>query len=144
MMALCANFYCSLANKVQENQFFKSVNSFSCDQQWLPRSFFGSTLESMNYWVFSGCAWHFQAWVYGARLMPRKFLKNLTCKERTSRSNRQLSCLLAFVAEAINAGGFLAVQRLAYDGRGVSSCVCFWRWYHSDIAQLGKATSNAG
>lgn len=43
--------------------------------------------------------------------MPLTFLRNLTGRERTRRSNRQLGCLLAFVAGAINAAGFLAVQR---------------------------------
>ena len=55
--------------------------------------------------------------------MPRNFLKNLTGRERTSRSNRQLGCLLAFVAGAINAGGFLAVQRYTSHMTGIVSAM---------------------
>ena len=36
---------------------------------------------------------------------------SLTGKHRTRSSNRQLGAILAFVAGAINAGGFLAIQR---------------------------------
>ena len=46
-----------------------------------------------------------------AHTMPLKFLLNLTSRERTLRTNRQLGCLLAFIAGAINARGFLAVRR---------------------------------
>lgn len=39
------------------------------------------------------------------------FLRKLTSKHRTQRTNRQLGGVLAFVAGAINAGGFLAVHQ---------------------------------
>ncbi|HEY8359611.1 MAG TPA: YoaK family protein [Ramlibacter sp.] len=43
--------------------------------------------------------------------MPIKFLGRLTDRERTRTTNRQLGGVLAFVAGAVNAGGFLAVGR---------------------------------
>ena len=55
--------------------------------------------------------------------MPLTFLRNLTARERTRRSNRQLGGLLAFVAGAINAGGFLAVQRYTSHMTGVVSAI---------------------
>ncbi len=51
------------------------------------------------------------------------FLKKLTARERTSQANRQLGCLLAFVAGAINAGGFLAVQRYTSHMTGIVSAI---------------------
>lgn len=55
--------------------------------------------------------------------MQKTFLKNLAGRERTQRSNRQLGCLLAFVAGAINAGGLLAVQRYTSHMTGIVSAV---------------------
>jgi uncharacterized membrane protein YoaK (UPF0700 family) len=55
--------------------------------------------------------------------MPLTFLNNLTGRERTRRTNRQLGCLLAFVAGAINAGGFLAVQRYTSHMTGIVSAM---------------------
>jgi uncharacterized membrane protein YoaK (UPF0700 family) len=55
--------------------------------------------------------------------MPLIFLNNLTGRERTRRTNRQLGCLLAFVAGAINAGGFLAVQRYTSHMTGIVSAI---------------------
>lgn len=51
------------------------------------------------------------------------FLLQLTAKERTRRSNRQFGGILAFVAGAINAGGFLAVQRYTSHMTGIVSSV---------------------
>lgn len=51
--------------------------------------------------------------------MPRDTLRRLTGRERTPRANRQLGLLLAFVAGAINAGGFLAIQRYTSDRKSV-------------------------
>ena len=64
--------------------------------------------------------------------MVRKFLQNLTGRDRTLRSNRQLGCLLAFVAGAINAGGFLAVQRYTSHMTGIVSAM-------ADDLILGRA-----
>ena len=53
--------------------------------------------------------------------MLLKFLLQLTARERTRRSNRQFGGILAFVAGAINAGGFLAVQRYTSHMTGIVS-----------------------
>lgn len=55
--------------------------------------------------------------------MPWIFLNKLTGRERTRRTNRQLGGLLAFVAGAINAGGFLAVQRYTSHMTGIVSAI---------------------
>jgi uncharacterized membrane protein YoaK (UPF0700 family) len=55
--------------------------------------------------------------------MPIKFLHGLTSKHRTRRANRQLGAVLAFVAGAVNAGGFLAVQRYTSHMTGIISAV---------------------
>jgi uncharacterized membrane protein YoaK (UPF0700 family) len=55
--------------------------------------------------------------------MPVDFLHRLTGPQRTRRSNRQLGALLAFVAGAVNAGGFLAVQRYTSHMTGIVSAV---------------------
>ncbi|MES2632669.1 MAG: YoaK family protein [Pseudomonadota bacterium] len=55
--------------------------------------------------------------------MPLIFLNKLTGKDRTQRANRQLGGLLAFVAGAINAGGFLAVQRYTSHMTGIVSAI---------------------
>ena len=55
--------------------------------------------------------------------MPLVFLKSLTAKVRTRRANRQLGGLLAFIAGAINAGGFLAVQRYTSHMTGIVSAI---------------------
>jgi hypothetical protein len=48
--------------------------------------------------------------------MPIRYARRLTGRKRTVLANRHLGYALAFVAGAINAGGFLAVQQyLAYD-----------------------------
>lgn len=55
--------------------------------------------------------------------MPTDFLRNLTHKVRTRRTNRQLGSVLAFVAGAVNAGGFLAVQRYTSHMTGIVSAI---------------------
>lgn len=55
--------------------------------------------------------------------MPVQTLRNLTARERTRRANRQLGGVLAFVAGAVNAGGFLAVQRYTSHMTGIVSAV---------------------
>jgi len=51
--------------------------------------------------------------------MPIKYLQGLTAPERTQRSNLHLGVSLAFVAGAINAGGFLAVGQYTSHMTGV-------------------------
>jgi uncharacterized membrane protein YoaK (UPF0700 family) len=54
---------------------------------------------------------------------PLLFLRQLTDKHRTRRANRQLGGVLAFVAGAVNAGGFLAVQRYTSHMTGIVSAI---------------------
>ncbi|MDM0049979.1 YoaK family protein [Variovorax sp. J22R115] len=51
------------------------------------------------------------------------FLYGLVGRRRTQAANRQLGCVLAAVAGAINAGGFLAVQRYTSHMTGIVSSV---------------------
>ncbi|HLO96747.1 MAG TPA: YoaK family protein, partial [Burkholderiaceae bacterium] len=53
--------------------------------------------------------------------MAIQHLQRLTSRHRTRTSNRQLGALLAFVAGAVNAGGFLAVQRYTSHMTGIIS-----------------------
>jgi uncharacterized membrane protein YoaK (UPF0700 family) len=55
--------------------------------------------------------------------MPAEFLQNLTTRSRTRRTNRQLGGMLAFIAGAVNAGGFLAVQRYTSHMTGIVSSI---------------------
>ncbi|MEX8496217.1 MAG: YoaK family protein [Leptothrix ochracea] len=55
--------------------------------------------------------------------MAAQLLHRLTAPERTQRANRQLGGVLAFVAGAINAGGFLAVQRYTSHMSGIVSSI---------------------
>ena len=64
--------------------------------------------------------------------MALSFLGELTGSQRSRRSNRQLCCLLDFVAGAINAGVFLAVQRYTSHMTGIVSAV-------ADDLVLGQA-----
>lgn len=52
-----------------------------------------------------------------------KFFSGLGHRVRTQKSNRMLGALLAFVAGAINAGGFLAVQRYTSHMSGIISSI---------------------
>ncbi len=56
-------------------------------------------------------------------MTPILFLRQLTDKHRTRRANRQLGGVLAFVAGAVNAGGFLAVQRYTSHMTGIVSAI---------------------
>ncbi|GGY19967.1 DUF1275 family protein [Paludibacterium paludis] len=53
--------------------------------------------------------------------MPINFVRRLTGRKRTIRTNRQLGFALAFVAGATNAGGFLAVQQYTSHMTGIVS-----------------------
>jgi uncharacterized membrane protein YoaK (UPF0700 family) len=55
--------------------------------------------------------------------VPRPTLRRLVGHQRTRRANRQLGLLLAAVAGAINAGGFLAIQRYTSHMTGIVSGV---------------------
>ena len=55
--------------------------------------------------------------------MPRQSLRQLVGHQRTRRANRQLGLLLAAVAGAINAGGYLAIQRYTSHMTGIVSGV---------------------
>ena len=55
--------------------------------------------------------------------MPVETYRQLTSRDRTRRANRQLGAVLAFVAGAVNAGGFLAVHRSTSHMTGVISSV---------------------
>lgn len=53
--------------------------------------------------------------------MPIIYLRKLTGKERTQNANRHLACFLAFIAGAVNAGGFLAIQQYTSHMSGIVS-----------------------
>lgn len=55
--------------------------------------------------------------------MPITYARRLTGHERTPQANRQLSFALAFIAGAINAGGFLAVQQYTSHMTGIVSAM---------------------
>lgn len=55
--------------------------------------------------------------------MPITFARRLTGQERTPHANRQLSFALAFVAGAVNAGGFLAVTQYTSHMTGIVSAM---------------------
>jgi uncharacterized membrane protein YoaK (UPF0700 family) len=55
--------------------------------------------------------------------MPTRYARFLVGRDRTAAANRQLGWLLAFVAGAINAGGFLAVQQYTSHVTGMVSAV---------------------
>ena len=55
--------------------------------------------------------------------MPLEFARRLTGSRRTAQADRQLGFGLAFVAGAINAGGFLAVQQYTSHMTGIVSAM---------------------
>ena len=55
--------------------------------------------------------------------MPIHYSRKLTGKHRSKAANRQLGFVLAFVAGAINAGGFLAVQQYTSHMTGIVSAM---------------------
>jgi uncharacterized membrane protein YoaK (UPF0700 family) len=55
--------------------------------------------------------------------MPVNFSRRLTGKRRSKDANFQLGCVLAFVAGATNAGGFLAVQQYTSHMTGIVSAM---------------------
>ncbi len=69
--------------------------------------------------------------------MPAQFLIGLADHERTRSRNRQLGGLLAFVAGAVNAGGYLAVHRYTSHMTGIISAI-------ADDIVLAQASLIAG
>ncbi len=55
--------------------------------------------------------------------MPIDYVRRLTGRERTTASNRHLGFALAFVAGAVNAGGFLAVRQYTSHMTGIVSAM---------------------
>ncbi|ADW71356.1 YoaK family protein [Granulicella tundricola] len=55
--------------------------------------------------------------------MPFSYLRVLTGHERTQKSNRHLARYLAFIAGAVNAGGFLAVRQYTSHMSGIVSAM---------------------
>jgi uncharacterized membrane protein YoaK (UPF0700 family) len=53
--------------------------------------------------------------------MTLLYLRRLAGRERTQTANRQLACFLAFVAGAVNSGGFLAVRQYTSHMSGIVS-----------------------
>lgn len=53
--------------------------------------------------------------------MPLNYIRRLTSAERTAQANRHLGYALAFMAGAINAGGFLAVRQYTSHMTGIVS-----------------------
>ena len=70
--------------------------------------------------------------------MPIRYLHRLAGARRNRTVNRQLGGVLAFVAGAMNAGGFLAVQRYTSHMSGVISAMA------DDVATGGVALALAG
>ena len=55
--------------------------------------------------------------------MPIDYVRRLTGRQRTTVSNRHLGFVLAFVAGAVNAGGFLAVRQYTSHMTGIVSAM---------------------
>jgi len=55
--------------------------------------------------------------------MPVPYLRRLTGKERSQQANRQLALFLAFIAGAVNAGGYLAVRQYTSHMTGIVSAM---------------------
>ena len=95
--------------------------------------------------------------------MPVHALQRLTSITRSNRANYQLGSYLAFIAGAVNAGGFLAINRYTSHMSGIISAVgddlalgnvtavmaglallffCIRRHHHNDFGQLGTTAAN--
>lgn len=69
--------------------------------------------------------------------MPLFYIRHLTSRRRTRTSNRHLGFILAFVAGAINAGGFLAIGKYTSHMTGILSAAAD----HLALRQLSLALS---
>ena len=65
--------------------------------------------------------------------MPVSYLRRLSDSERSPRANRHLGRILAFIAGAANAGGFLAVSEYTSHMTGIVSAM-------ADHLALGQIT----
>ncbi len=72
--------------------------------------------------------------------MPINYTRRLTGKTRSASADRHLGFVLAFIAGAINAGGFLAVQQYTSHMTGVVSSMAD----HLVLGQLDLALGGAG
>jgi uncharacterized membrane protein YoaK (UPF0700 family) len=72
--------------------------------------------------------------------MPINFSRKLTGKSRSKNANFHLGCVLAFVAGAINAGGFLAVQQYTSHMTGIVSAMAD----HVALGAYGLALAGLG
>ena len=76
--------------------------------------------------------------------MPINYSRTLTGSVRTNRANRHLGYALAFVAGAINAGGFLAVQQYTSHMTGMVSSMADHMalgTFHAAVSALGALAS---
>jgi uncharacterized membrane protein YoaK (UPF0700 family) len=80
--------------------------------------------------------------------VPVQYLSQLTDRERTKRANLHLGWLLAFVAGALNAGGFLAIGLYTSHMTGMVSMaadsVVLGQWGLAAASVLGVASFVAG
>lgn len=72
--------------------------------------------------------------------MPIRYARSLTGRRRTPNANRHLGFALAFVAGAINAGGFLAVNQYTSHMTGIVSSMAD----NSVLGAYGPVLSGAG
>ena len=68
------------------------------------------------------------------------YLRRLTGKERSERTDRHLARFLTFIAGAANAGGFLAVQQYTSHMSGIVSSMAD----HVALGNIGLALSGLG
>jgi uncharacterized membrane protein YoaK (UPF0700 family) len=72
--------------------------------------------------------------------MPIQFIQRLTSTERSHRTNVQLGAYMAFVAGAVNAGGFLAIARYTSHMSGIISAIGDDFALNDLISVIGGAT----
>jgi uncharacterized membrane protein YoaK (UPF0700 family) len=72
--------------------------------------------------------------------MPVNYARKLTGRDRTKRADRQLGITLAFIAGAINAGGFLAVNQYTSHVSGILSSMAD----NLTMGSLGVAAGGLG
>ena len=72
--------------------------------------------------------------------MPIKFIQRLTSSQRSQQTNFQLGAYMAFIAGAINAGGFLAIARYTSHMSGIISAIGDDLALNNFLAVLGGAS----